>query len=357
MASLLCMAHDPGGANMLTPAVEKLRARGMDIRFLAAGPALDLWADLGAEPAADNPSGLREQIDACAPDLLVTGTSDRADLEREAWEIAAHYGVSAVAVIDAWMNFRQRFQRLRDGREIQPGAVCVPDIWCRQRIMSGEWWRGRVHVTGSPHLQALTARLAPQRANHRPNCPPLLAFFSEHIREACTAENHPGYDQFEVAGRLLDSLAGAGPLTLALQPHPLEQVETWERWLRGRELPADIKLELKQRSTERLLLEADGVIGMTTMVLVEAALLGVPTLSLQPDRRLVANPGVDWLAGMHLVTSGREFEQAVRTFLSDLDGTAAEAKVIAEIIDEADARLAAAISNELDLHAPVVGTQ
>ena len=71
-----------------------------------------------------------------------------------------------------------------------------------------------------------------------------------------------------------------------MKPHPREDTGAWEQVVHGR-------AQLSSASAADLLTACDGVIGMTTMVLIEAHLLGLPVLSLQPGRTSNANPLVD----------------------------------------------------------------
>ena len=252
---------------------------------------------------------------------------------RSAWRWSRGERVT-VAVIDTWTNLRKRFTE--GGETVEPDAVCVVDEEMREQM---DWCGARLHVTGQPHLQSVVDRLAPRRAGRGASDPPLLVFFSEPLSRDYGAED-VGFDEFGVADALLSGIAGAGPLTLLVQPHPREDREEWRAWLSGRHGVADV-------STEDLLVTCDGALGMTTMVLFEAALLGVPVLSLQPGRRRPLNPRLDAVKGLHRVTDDADIGPALARFLGALGEAVSIDHGLSDVIANADQRLLAAIEKEL----------
>ena len=360
MAHLLFAAHDSGGANMLLPVMPLARERGHRTSALAAGPAAAVWRDAGEEvadvggglPSPKRSSGfaqageaaMRDTLDRLAPGLVVTGTG-YADFERILWRLARERGTRSLGAIDTWTNLRRRFLCL-DGTEVQPDAIGVVDEPMRDRILGEGWCRVPLHVTGQPHLEAVVRRLGGRRAQRKPTDTPLLVFFSESLRRDYGGEG-PGFDQFSVADALVPALAGLGPLTLVIQPHPRDDRREWEGWVRGRRPPEGVALKLGAEDTESLLIACDGAIGMTTMVLVEAALLGVPVLSLQPGRTWVLNPGLDALDGLRVVTGDKDFAPALADFVRALGRPAPADPGCSPLLADAAGRFLAAVEAEL----------
>ena len=97
---------------------------------------------------------------------------------------------------------------------------------------------------------------------------------------------------FELAARGLAAAPAEG-LSLAVKPHPREPLERWRATAARLAGETGIAIELASQSAEDLLAAADGVIGMTTMVLLEAHLARVPVLSLQPARTGIVNPVIE----------------------------------------------------------------
>ena len=172
---------------------------------------------------------------------------------------------------------------------------------------------------------------------------PMADPFSEPLRRDYGAED-VGYDEFGVADALLSEIAGLRPLTLLVQPHPRDDREEWGTWLSDRH---GATARLTDASTEDLLVSCDGALGMTTMVLFAAALLGVPVLSLQPGRRRQLNPRLDAVKGLHRVTDYADIGPALARFLGVLGEPAPIDHGLSDVTENADQRLLAAIEKEL----------
>ncbi|MBP2316826.1 hypothetical protein [Azospirillum soli] len=254
-----------------------------------------------------------------APDLVVTGTSYHADFSRCLWLAARTVAVRTVAVLDAWINLGERW-RFADGRTSQPDALCVIDETIRQEAREVHGFSGTVHVVGQPHLEAVVARVAVRRAGRTPSSRPLLIFFSEPTAEFHTGPEYPGYDQFTSLDAFFAALPPGVGMELLVRPHPKEGPEVTERY--RKRLGAWIEGRLTNEDPEALLAMADGVIGMTTMVLIEAALLGIPALSLQLDRTRIVNPAVDRLPGIATVTEATRLPECLRSFLARVTSSA-----------------------------------
>ena len=112
----------------------------------------------------------------------------------------------------------------------------------------------------------------------------MIVFFSEPVRE--DYGDTRGFDQFEVFEGLMEEYDQAALSEIVVKPHPREDMAAWEHVVQGR-------ARLSSASAADLLTACDGVIGMTSMVLIEAHLLGLPVLSLQPGRTGNANPLVE----------------------------------------------------------------
>lgn len=347
MAKFLFAAHDTGGANMLAPVIALARRRGHDVSLLAAGPALTLWRGLGAllTEAPSAAADLHRELGSLDPDLVATGTSLVVGLERAAWAAARRQGIPSVAAVDSWVNFRRRCVT-GDGREVQPDVFCVIDDWCEAQIAAEGWCRAHLYVTGQPHLESLVRRLTPIRAQRTPNRVPLVVFFSEPLREDHAGARNCSYDEFAVAAALLTALADSGPLRLVIQPHPREDPAPWREWLEAQIVPNSVAVNIGG-NTETLLLEAHAIAGMATMALIEAALLGIPTVALQPGRTRSPNPRIDCWPGIELVTEQCAIGPAVHRLLSRRGDTPAGAVPLPPEICHADRRLLAVLEREV----------
>ena len=117
MTRVLFIGHDQGAAAMLLPVIRDMVADGEAIALAAAGPAAALWDRLPApvlSPDGDGEDWWGGYLDRLRPELVVTGTGHYSDFERNCWRAARNIGIRTVAVIDAWVNFAERFERTAD---------------------------------------------------------------------------------------------------------------------------------------------------------------------------------------------------------------------------------------------------
>ncbi len=343
------VAHDPGGANILAAVAPLLWRAHHQLSWCAGGPTVGLWTDLGLPVIAiSDDGGLNEEFTSRSPDLIVTGTSAVSDLERSAWVAARRNNVASLAVIDAWMNYLRRLTMTLTGQTVLPDAIAVADGPMQRGLAAEGINPDRVYEVGQPHLEALVNRLGPQRASRLHNERPLLVFFSEGILEQASFGCLPGYNQFAVMSQLLRMLRPPFDLELAVMPHPLEGFELWNSFLASVNPPDRVMLSLGGRDRDHALCAANGVIGMTSMVLVEATLLGVPVLSLQPERTENSNPILDEFPDIAVVTEFVNLSAALNRFLTTLDQPFEVPKFT--VVAGAAARLANAIESELSFN-------
>jgi hypothetical protein len=344
MGRLLFAAHDPGGANLLLAVMAAARAAGHRLSLVPAGPAETIWRAAG-EAGVEVVNGAGVVLDRLAPDLVVTATGF-GGYERHLWLSARERGIGSVALIDAWTNLRRRFFD-PDGDDAQPDVLGVIDEAMRDEIIVEDWCRSRLCVTGQPHLQAMTRRLERARQGRRPAERPILAFFSEPVRQDHGGVDILGYDQFTAADAILAGLAGAPPLTLLVQPHPRENPDDWRDWRAAKGGDGTATIVIGDGAAETVLAGCDAVLGVTTMVLVEAALAGIPALAVQPGRRRVVNPLLDRIGGVVVVTDPRAVAQRLSRLLRDRAHPIGRDRALAEILENADGRVVNVIDAEL----------
>ena len=111
------VAHDAGAANLLAEWTPYL---GAPLRTCLSGPAATAFRRRRPEIAL---LPLPDALDGAA--LVLTGTGWGSHLEHEARRLARLRGIESIAVLDHWVNYRQRFSR--GGLEVLPDLLIVTD--------------------------------------------------------------------------------------------------------------------------------------------------------------------------------------------------------------------------------------
>lgn len=314
---ILMLAHDPGGANAVGSVAIALKAEGYDVALYGHGPALQRFQVLEA-PAlpllapVPSPSlgSMRKLIHIEHPDLIITGTSGDDFSERYLWQAAEQCGVPAIAVLDQWSNFGLRFSpyglaerdRYLENRQhpYKPAYITVMDEDARREIIEDGLEPDRVVVCGQPYFDVLAARcnegmeseaaVTKERLGLDARAKVLL-FISESIRQDYRVKPgeapYWGYDEISIFMELVQALQGIAesgfPVQVLVKQHPLERDNVYDT-LKPRleaENPGLKILTIQDMDAHRLLMIADLVCGMSSMLLLESLIFDKPTISLQ----------------------------------------------------------------------------
>ena len=231
-------------------------------------------------------------IDRVRPRAIVCGTTRYHAPERCLTMAARTRSVPTTAVLDEWFGYRMRFFDDRGGEDFLTDLVCCPDELARQEALEEGLPPDRLVVTGSPSLSALADRVK-EFARDPPPVPVCWAesrgpgrvlFLSEnHVVDYGTARDRPGglgpwlgYTEQDVRAILARLLAAAGTRYRVVEKlHPgADHVPA---------LPAPEWHVAFREPLWPYLWHADIVIGMRSMALLEAALMGHRPLSFQPN--------------------------------------------------------------------------
>jgi hypothetical protein len=308
--------EDPGAANVVADLPEALRARGRTAALYAGGQALPYLKlrrvsveEVHGETDAD------AVLAAVHPDVLVVGTAENPDtMGLQLLDAAKGRSMARVGVVDALANAEHRFRgRASDPLAHAPDWLVVPDGATRDAYKALHFPGERIAVCGHPHydfVRAEARRLEREerriwRARCFPQAPagqPLLVFVAE-VSDGLQPQQYRRSSDYTLAGRG-DSDRRTDivlqELLLAVSSLPVKPYMVLR--LHPKNLPADFgdlakafDLIVAGGSPAELVYAADLVVGMTSMLVFEAALLGRPTLAVVP--RTVE---LDWLPSIRM---------------------------------------------------------
>ncbi len=264
-------------------------------------------AGLTAEsPKFNDASGAAADLERSPPDAILLGTTGWPT--SEAWlTVAARGRVPTIAVLDEWYNYCLRFSHGAADLPHLPDRVCCQDDLAFREASAEGLPESHLCVTGSPALSALADTIE-KMVETPPPLPaiftriprPIIVFLSEtHAADYGQAPGERGrmgpfmgYDEIKVRSLLSARLAASGHAVSVLERlHPSE--------LGGPHPPIGGSNLIWHTNRERSplwssLWHADAVIGMRSMALLEAALMGHRPAALQPG-----------LIGRDLCTAGR----------------------------------------------------
>ncbi len=313
---VLSICHDAGGARAVFPVTNELSRQGITVQAVVAGPAESIWRkECPAVPAitVEDHLLLNEAESILLQggvDVLLSASGLYNEVEHTFRQAARKAGVRSLAVLDSWLNYGERFERIANGRCVRcwPDRVCTLDRSSRDGLLKVGFSPEQVIITGPPHLEAIvrSSRLAHQhRTTYRAEQgfkaeDFLVVFFSDPFFRK--PDGRPfegvgglmgpdgksllGYTSVDILEAVLAELEVAcreaqRPGRFVVKPHPLEQEDALRPVIdrhQGQYFTASLRTE---ENPVYWIVAADAVMGMMSIALLEAALAGRPAISVE----------------------------------------------------------------------------
>jgi hypothetical protein len=259
---LAVVCHDAGAANLILPWLERLNT---EVRPMMAGPARVIWERRFAKRPliADLSEALR------GSKALLSGTGWASTLEHDARAAAARLHIPSVAVLDHWVNYRARFERV--------GICQLPDeIWVvdeeAAKLARSAFPNTPVRLRANLYVEEQLARIGPPPGRNR------VLYVLEPVRANWGRSTAGEFQALDYAIEHLPQLGlGEAPL-LVLRPHPSETEEKYRIYAQDHSFVSfDRSSDLAAAVTD-----ADAVIGVESFALTIALQAGRPAFSSLP---------------------------------------------------------------------------
>ena len=280
-------AHDAGAASHMAAWLAPLQPQ---LRLFLAGPSdrlfrAQLGASIGSFPTLEKA--------LAGAQVLISGTGWGSDLEHRARRLARQQGIPIVAVLDHWVNYRERFQR--DGEEQLPDALWVADAEAAA-IANADFPDLPVLQLPNHWLESLCSAVHSLRSksNPQPRRPARrLLYLLEPIRVPWSQGPGGASEAGEIQGlrywlQQLPHLIEQGWVApehkleaVALRPHPSEPVGKYDAWIAEAASSWPIQLDQSPALAEALAW-ADAAFGCETQALVAAMACHLPAFSTVP---------------------------------------------------------------------------
>ena len=228
-------------------------------------------------------TGFHEILLMEQPSWVVTSASSIVTInpaETMLWRASKHHGIRTLAFLDQWQNYLIRFST--DGKTIDvlPDFINSIDEIGRREMLSLGFEADRLCCLGQPYLQRFSTAL--DRVTKHPEKAHRIGFVSEPIRQVYGLTR--GYDQYDalaLACKLLSARADSRELILSVKMHPKESLDQeFVAILEG----SKIKFQIVEAGVSPLqfLASINELYGMTSIMLIQAYLAGMRTVSVQP---------------------------------------------------------------------------
>ncbi len=316
---VLALAGDPGGAEAIAPVISALK---QDPRFEANvysyKQATSIFERDGLRPQCLEESTsigeFRSILSKTEIQLVLAGTSlNGIDLEKRLLHASNDLRIRSLSILDFWSNYTARFSD-SSGTPILPDLIAVPDDRAYTQCLQAGLPEENLIVTGTPAFDKLATwsreSISKTRKRVRASLGVekttlLVVFASQPLSALQQAIGYPPpsiteHDAFQLLVDSLPSIASGSPFQVVVKCHPRESHEIWHSHLIDARRGIKAALDTNH-STLECCLAADLVVGMHSVVLLEAALLGVNVVSIQPGD--TSNSTLPSRSNIFLVTS------------------------------------------------------
>lgn len=273
VCAVIC--HDAGGAEILSSYV---RRTGLRCVFALDGPARKVFErKLGPIQLLAPEEAVNES------DWVLVGTSWQSELEFEALGSARVQGKHAVAFLDHWVNYRERFER--------SGEIHLPDeIWVGDahalRIAEEAFPAVPIRLIENPYFLDLRDEITQRQRKVQGESESLRVLYvcepiKEHAKRRYGDERHWGYTEEDALRYFLGRIDTLGkPFDeIVIRPHPSEEPDKYVWAEREYNLP--IKLGGTRPLIDEIV-DSNVVVGCNSMAMVVGLLAGKRVISCVP---------------------------------------------------------------------------
>lgn len=290
---LFLLGHDPGGINLLLPLIESFsNFNNIEVHFLIIGKfkgkvkfkdSSDVFChEIFTFPCTNYPQeedvnqgDLENILDTIKPSVIVTGSSINSNIERYAFAYGKKAKIKTIAYVDSWVGEAVRFRS--QIIEAYPDVIMVCDDIAKSLYENLSGDKISIKVVGNPHFDQLLEKRKVLRRVQNNN----ILFISENI-----SHYYPDspINEFSIIENIVKNHTEKKHINLVIRPHPLESRDEWFNYCESNseKLNEFVKLSVDDKfniidSFEQTQI----VIGISSMALIEASLLGLNTFSYQ----------------------------------------------------------------------------
>lgn len=266
---MVFLAHDPGSYDVTNPVYTKLFDRNHTAKYYCVGPAASLNPQYAASEH-DFLAELHAYLRAGTISVLVTGRSWGTDLEPRAIRLCQDFHIPTVAILDYWSNYTMRTAD-PSCTSICPDHYVVMDELAKNEAVLAGVPQSVIRVLGHPGLDRYVGYRSLQS---KPiSDVPKLLFLSQPLSQLYG--DSWGYTEQSVLQDLLRACEQV-PIQLDVKFHPKDNSSFKEQY--GSISVTGDLIELMP--------QYDLVIGMNSMALLHAVIMGVRAVSYQPQLQI-----------------------------------------------------------------------
>lgn len=219
-------------------------------------------------------------------DIFISGASPSSEIDYNIWKFARKMSKKSICILDAIKDYEDRFKK--NNRYFFSDFICVMNKDDKGILSGLDTGKSKVVVTGSPYLSNIHKFCIAEdeknaiRKNMLVEGKRVITFCTEYMVKMNEKERY-GYDEMDILRDIVQYIEGRGKdkFKLFIKLHPNDSASFYEDFVSGIDRKVDCEL-IANDPGYRILQISDIVVGMTSIILAEASILGLNIVSYQP---------------------------------------------------------------------------
>lgn len=217
---LLIVSNDAGAANIICAWLASGRLRSFNVDYYLSGPAASIFSKTVSS------DDLLEVISEY--DVVLTGTGWSSDLEYNAIKICSNKSIRCIAVLDHWVNYKQRF--VRNGQEYLPTEIWVVDPQAK-KIAEEQFDNITVVEKNNDYVNKIIHEITYLESSvEKEKCH--ILFLMEPIREKWKGNDIGEFQSFSYFIKHLTALGLSHNDSIKIRPHPSDAAGKYDDLLK-----------------------------------------------------------------------------------------------------------------------------
>lgn len=312
---VLLFSRDPGGANTVAPLYKKLIEKGYNVNLYGKDVALNKYneyglkgIDINTKLSCISKDEIHKFLLKEAPNFLITGTSADDFTEKYLWECAEKLKIPSFAILDQWVNYGLRFSEFgvselkeyENKREHSylPSKILVMDNYAKKQMIKEGIGKDKILVSGHPYFEYLinkketinneVIKVFRESISSNDN-DYIITYASEPIsqtyNESDNSEHYWGYSERTIFKEFISVLNEVAQkshkkIKLIIRLHPKESENNYNDLIDNINNNISVLIDKKLDGFE-VMCASNLICGMSSMFLIEGAVLGKPIISMQ----------------------------------------------------------------------------
>jgi len=277
---ILFVANDAGPARYISYILEKLNPSSYIC--LASHISSKVFDEFNIKYTKDD-----TDIDIKDIKLIFTGTSLGWCIDKKWLEIGKKREIRSISIIEHWSLYKKRFE-IDANRYIFPDLILVNDDLAKREAIEDGIDKRLLRVVGNPVLENIveSSYNFKDKIRWKKRLKLLgsrvITFISEEYKSdfPINSKEYIGFNEFKVIDDILNNLDKKDLLLIKLHPE-----ESRDKYIYLLKRGANIKI-IDKTDTQKLITFSDILIGMGSILLLEASLIRGDVYSYRPNERI-----------------------------------------------------------------------